>query len=469
MVQRKIAWGHDGAGETKACVHIKPREGMNTGNKKQCTSVCTQQTVSVREQSKNVIELPERHPKEKFLVNFTSSCQRLLVINDQGASCLSLPTLKTFTEGIRIPLLSLAAANEDANGTLAARFMPFKEVNCQDELKISQPCPVGPPTFSGSAGTCSSVVTSIIYIFGYNQTGLTRAYVNATVEHNLTSTFKQKFTVLFLEDANFQLPSSVVLTQPDPTDYYSGAPGYRVRYPVRSGVYQGTGKIQMHPIPETNPDQAGGRQYGWWAVPAGGEFTALQTFSVPTATIRFGVDLTTVCLLRYTGNISGNGAVSQCQQLSDRITAVLNTNYTPPTHVASWGNLSVHSLKEWIPVTVIETNPGNITAGYRSCHKVVLGQTIRIVYTRNGSLDNPQNRILAVQRYLHRGSVQFQCGGRFCTPNNPDLQQTKPIVTVVKFVDATITPNDRIRESANQYGDIFYPFYVDDAASVMED
>ncbi|KAF8564544.1 hypothetical protein P879_08864 [Paragonimus westermani] len=256
-------------------------------------------------------------------------------------------------------------------------------------------------------------------------------------------------------------------------DFRSGAPGYLPNYPVRAGVLL-DGTIHLNPVPIISARDrvdAGGMTFGWWAVPAGGPCELPLNPINQILTVRFDVDMHSVCLLKYNVSVSNGGNVTTCQALENRIIAVLNASTTnestAPTHVAQWGNSEAQNPTEWLPIQLSEKKVNGSTtlpikAGNRSCENIVIGQSIRIAYARTGDLANEQNQIIAVRKQWHRGSVKFVCGGRYCNPNNAKLEQTKPIITTIQFVDVTsISASETEHVSPIAYGSLIYPLYAD--------
>ncbi|CAH8603009.1 unnamed protein product [Dicrocoelium dendriticum] len=377
----------------------------------------------------------------KFMHNTTHSCRRFLTVTDGGKSCSHIPGLQRYSSGFKFrqrtePMI------EPKKFSL---FIPISPVTCVDEFGTSVSCPKGNTTYDKKHQVCGNVIVRVTYTFAFNVTGLQKVMVEAVVKDNLTHSFDQTFVIQFTETRNDSNPN---LLRPQESDYLSGAPGYRARYPIRAGVLTKSGSIKMTSVKISLPlDQreAAGRMHGWWAVPAGGECKPPLNATTDISTVRFGVNFRSSCILEYTSSISDQGNLSACVALEEQILSALNADTVAPTHVSRWGNSPESNVSDWLPITISQINrPGysneKVTATERSCNNIIIGQIIRIVYARTGQLTNLQNQILAVQRRFYRGIIAFKCGGRYCMKSNSKLTQTKSVNTEVRFVDATITP-----------------------------
>ncbi|KAF5402959.1 hypothetical protein PHET_03634 [Paragonimus heterotremus] len=413
-----------------------------------------------------------------FLVNSTHSCRRRILVADNGESCTSLPQLSTYTTGFRFvrkwsPLGGLPTELESNVSTVTWNTSSIDSVICVNASDIVQICPDTAPEFNATSGTCSQVIQTVIYRFFVDGNGMHNVSVKAVIGENLKDVFDQTFTIEFSEfpDLNFSTATKVT-----PADFRSGAPGYLVNYPVRAGILL-NGTIHLNPVPIISARDrvnAGGMTFGWWPVPAGGSCEVPLNPINQVLTVRFGVDMYSVCLLKYNASVSNGGNVTTCQALENLIIAVLNGSTTAvsiaPTHVAQWGNSEAQNPTDWLPIQLVgersndsETLP--IKAGNRSCENIIIGQSIRIVYARTGELANEQNQIIAVRKHWHRGTVEFMCGGRYCKPNNAKLEQTRPITTSIQFVDITSISasksEDMSLSNSGAYGSLIYPLFAD--------
>ncbi|KAF7260826.1 hypothetical protein EG68_01462 [Paragonimus skrjabini miyazakii] len=413
-----------------------------------------------------------------FLVNSTHSCRRSILVADSGKSCTSLPQLSTYTTGFRFvrkwsPLGGIPTDLQSNISTVTWNASSIDPVICVNASDTVQLCPETAPEFNATSGTCSQVIQTVIYRFFVDGNGMHNVSVKAVIGNNLKGVFDQTFTVEFSEFPDLNFSATTKLT---PADFRSGAPGYLLNYPVRAGILL-DGTIILNPVPIISARDrmnAGGMTFGWWPIPAGGSCEVPLNPINQLLTVRFGVDMNSVCLLKYNASVSNGGNVSTCQALENLIITVLNASTTAvptaPTHVAQWGNSEVQNLTDWLPIQLVErklngSKTSAIKAGNRSCENIVIGQSIRIVYARVGELASEQNQIIAVRKYWHRGTVEFMCGGRYCNPNNAKLEQTRPITTNIQFVDITSISASKSEHmslsNSGAYGSLIYPLFAD--------
>ncbi|KAF6771354.1 hypothetical protein AHF37_09064, partial [Paragonimus kellicotti] len=279
-----------------------------------------------------------------------------------GESCTSLPQLNTYTTGFRFvrkwsPLKDIPTDVESNISTVTWKAASIDPVICVNASNIVQPCPEIAPEFNTAKGTCSHVIQTVIYRFFVDGNGMHNVSVKAVIRENVKNVFDQTFTVEFSEFPDLNFSTTTKLT---PADFRSGAPGYLLNYPVRAGIFL-DGTIHLNPVPIISARDrlnAGGMTFGWWPVPAGGSCEVPLDPINQVLTVRFGVDMNSVCLLKYNASVSNGGNVTTCQALENLIIAVLNASTTAestaPTHVAQWGNSEAQNPTDWLPIQLVE-------------------------------------------------------------------------------------------------------------------
>ncbi|VDP84410.1 unnamed protein product [Echinostoma caproni] len=421
--------------------------------------------------------------------NSSVTCKRVFEPNAAQTSCTGLPPITQYTAGYRFVHFDSNITNVNStgpNGTtdskdILAFLIPINSTQCFDTNEASRPCPTSNPVFDSVSKLCANVVTKVTFNFAVSCQGIEHVNVQAVVADGVTESFDQTFSVLFTQNQSFATTFTKSLETPEA--HVSGSPGYILGAPVRAAVRFSSSIYMMPPIrvvPGPKREQATEWTHGWWPVFAGGSCEKSDDPPSQIATIRFGVDMQSSCLIRYRMNVSGNGQTAVCQNLQNSIIAFLdhptgNLNSPIPTHVSRWGNSTACNLDEWLPIKALNssvTPQPSLHAGPRSCHNIVIGQTILFIYAKRGRVYKPQNEILAISKVYHLGTIKFKCGGRFCTANNLDLEQTMPIQTIVRFKDISLPPNwqpDRapVDEVDQLTGDLYYPFQVERKASWM--
>ncbi|CAH8658347.1 unnamed protein product [Heterobilharzia americana] len=289
-----------------------------------------------------------------------------------------------------------------------------------------------------------NAITKVIYNFAYDENGLTEISVELFFSTIMTEAFDQFHTIQFIEGGS--LPSSGTIVQPLITDYHSGTPGYQKLYPIRAGYVQSNAtrsQIIMSPYP-INPsayqDEYGEISFGWWPIPNTGICEVQPKLTGQIKTVLFGQNTFSSCVLRL--NAFGTNLVN-CTQLETEIKSVLNFGQMPITHVGVWGNSELSRLGDWIKLSVLNEEVGNITlnSGTKSwsCQNIITGQTINIFYVRKGTVYDPQNSIISVQKIFKRGVISYQCQGYSCVDVNWNLEQQFFLTTNIVFHDISVS------------------------------
>ncbi|THD20601.1 hypothetical protein D915_008575 [Fasciola hepatica] len=345
----------------------------------------------------------------QILHNASSTCKRYISADDNGTSCVSIPTHSQYTEGFKVSKFSTKMADFNVtgyNGTATAgdSLMSVNLVSCFYANGTSRPCPTNNPSFDFVTKTCSNVTTEIAFVFTISDAGLVDANVQVVITDNVVLDFDQIFHVRFKQDLTE--PVTLIHSSSSVESHVSGSPGYLKGAPVRAGVFKSNSISLMPAIPipsGIDREQAAGWTHGWWPIFAGGQCQTPAQLGNQILTVRFGVEMRSSCFLQ-------------------------------------------------------------------SCHNIVIGETILFVFVGRGRVYKAQNEIIAVYRIYHQGTIEFKCGGRYCAPRNMNLEQAIPIQTIVRFEDASRPPNWQLDYAATdavdqRIGSLYYPFTVESKAS----
>ncbi|CAI2734861.1 unnamed protein product [Schistosoma spindalis] len=380
----------------------------------------------------------------KFLNNITTKCTRTLSFNDSGSSCTQLPNILTYTDGImflRLPISKLfqnksipLEAIMASNNTIAIRLFICKNLN-SDVV----PCPTSPSSLDSTNQTCMYAIMGVKFSMIYNKKGITSISVEFIIANVTTKKFDQFHTVQFIEENSLSNTSTLIAT-----DYLSGNIGYLKNYPVRAGYIENLNTTNPYIVmvsyplnPTIYPNEYGRINFGWWPIPNIGDCT---NFTGKSKTILFGQNTFSSCVLRLKPLSENN--YTNCNELEQVISMSLNCTKSPITHVGIWGNADNKHITDWIKVDVFNEKKNTVFSNGTkswSCQNIIIGQTINVYYARKGSVYDPQNRIISVNKIYKRGTIGYKCQGYACIDNSQLNPEQKFLITTnVLFHDLTL-------------------------------
>lgn len=231
----------------------------------------------------------------------------------------------------------------------------------------------------------------------------------------------------------------------------SGNPGYLVGEPVLAGR-EGEGGNFV--------DLNGDRSKYLTMVSASAEGDCV-TDSLRRESILFGTDYRSGCVWRLK-------RASTCNDISTLvIEALLGPTRSIATdgslRIASFGNSDPLKIDDWVKVVV------NNQLNAQGCSGAALH--LEILYANIGALSNPQSMIIGAELVLKSTSLEFQCVGPFCLPQNSEATQSFEMVTSVAFVDVTQPSVAAIAEkpvaSSKLPYNFFHPYYVMSSSQVI--
>ncbi|CAH8682575.1 unnamed protein product [Schistosoma rodhaini] len=378
----------------------------------------------------------------KFLNNITTKCTRTLNFKDNGSSCTQLPSVLTYTDGLKFLRLPISKLFQNksirleeimaSNNTVSIGLFICKNLN--DDV-IS--CPTSPSLLDSTKQACMNAVMGVKFSIIYNENGITNISVEFIIANVTTTKFDQFHTAQFIEENNLSNISTLIAT-----DYLSGNPGYLKSYPIRAGYKEDSNAtnsyITMIPYPLNPiiyPNEYGRMNFGWWPIPNIGDCTK---YTSQSKTILFGQNTFSSCVLRLKPLRENN--YTNCNELEQ----VISMSLKPPiTHVGIWGNADNKRITDWIKVDIFNEKQNNtvFSNGTKSwsCQNIIIGQTINIYYARKGSLYDPQNRIIAVHKVYKRGTIGYKCQGYACIDDSQSNPEQKFLITTnVLFHDLTL-------------------------------
>lgn len=228
----------------------------------------------------------------------------------------------------------------------------------------------------------------------------------------------------------------------------SGNPGYVTSEPIMAGTLEQLivdQKIVLMIKMSTDRNN-------WLTLPqstASGDCSS--TTRVP---VTFGQDLRTGCFIR----VSDDDVRSMCEQLQNRTINILlgNSIYT---HVASFGNIQVTDVGDWLKILGLNKQPEILPFDDGYC-SLSLGLQIQVMFAQVGSISNPQSKIIGVAyNFEQRRNIYPRCPGISCQINSDHLLE---VVASVTFHDAS-QPVVEVIAKPPIYQlylpfDFFYPF-----------
>ncbi|GCC24042.1 hypothetical protein chiPu_0002441 [Chiloscyllium punctatum] len=347
-----------------------------------------------------------------FLVNQATHCSRKF---DVATNCSNVPALSTqhylhFTilptpnasSNSAIPFLLTSVNLRSLNGTLA-HTNDLDPENWLPHLRDD---------------VCINVVLEVNYIIVYNEKGkivnASVAFILGAIENNMVP-IQQHFQITFIQDNTTGVP-------------LSGNPGYIVGLPVVAGFGPNAsfGIIQTkNRLGQLTVIKSSTKQDCLW----------MEGLRTP---VLFGYNLHSGCILRITNSTT-------CQQWSQIIRNLLiGQNF--PKIVASFGNSPVQYAKDWVTIK-------QVISRAQSCDcEVPQSLILRVMWTKYGSLINPQAKIIDVTQTIRKACIMMPL-------KSP---KTLHISTSVTFTDmsASAQPGYKMRPTidAELPYDFFFPF-----------
>ncbi|XP_059511013.1 tectonic-1 isoform X2 [Stegostoma tigrinum] len=265
---------------------------------------------------------------------------------------------------------------------------------------------------------CRNVVLEVNYVIVYNDKGkivnASAAFILGAIENN-TVPIQQHFQITFVQDNTTGVP-------------LSGNPGYIVGLPLVAGfgpnasfgIIQSKNRLGQLTVIKSSTNQ---------------DCLWMEGLRTP---VLFGYNLHSGCTLRITNSTT-------CHQWSQIIRNLLiGQNF--PQIVASFGNSPVQYVKDWVTIK-------QFTSRAQSCDcEVPQSLALRVMWTKYGSLINPQAKIVDVTQTIRKTCIMIPLKSA----------KTLHISTSVTFTDmsASAQPGYKMRPTidAKLPYDFFFPF-----------
>ncbi|XP_069816897.1 tectonic-1 [Dendropsophus ebraccatus] len=343
-----------------------------------------------------------------FLQNQNFACSRNIQI---GNCSIPVLTLGTYTN---VEVLTVPTSQKTINVTLQAVTITsidgaVSQGNLIDYI----------PFYDNTTGVCNDVVLGGSYTFTYTDqgeiTGIAASFILGAIDAN---TFQQNFQIQFIENGTVPAP-------------LSGNPGYVFGLPVlagfklpQSGIIQSTDRFGQLTLLKSSSDQDCLAQAG------------------TRSPVLFGYNVISGCRLRlsYTGS-------ALCKFASTAILNVLQGQQFP-NYVAQFGNSQPENVLDWVPLSTVTTDQADV----QGMCKIPVSLTLKISWTKYGSLVNPQAQIVNVEQNIAYALF----------PNNLDGVRFVQVSSSVSFVDVSqpASPGYKAQPTidAKLPFDFFYPF-----------
>ncbi|KAL0221067.1 hypothetical protein RCL1_000921 [Eukaryota sp. TZLM3-RCL] len=149
-----------------------------------------------------------------------------------------------------------------------------------------------------------------------------------------------------------------------------------------------------------------------------------------------------------------------CSSIRSTAFEILSQNFGANYRVAMFGNASVDGVTDWISINSINFLNENLqeTTGY--CRDVPRAVEYEIVYSKGGSLQNPQNFIIHIRRKLIKNDWFYS---RCFDPMTCSSFRQLTLSTRVKFIDYSSEPSSYVPPLPPLLpkfpSDLFHPFY----------
>ncbi|XP_069936864.1 tectonic-1 [Cherax quadricarinatus] len=309
------------------------------------------------------------------------------------------------------------------------------------------------------SGVCENVALSINYVFIHNGTeGIYHAHarIYLTTVANTMTYLKQDFDTRFIWAS---VKNNTVFER-------SGHPGYIIGRPILLGKLidnvTDEGEVKEAIYLDTDPAQ-------WLTLLNPGEGKCGSRSQVT-----FGVDMRTGCRVLVKDDDLRHCEVLQNYFLELLLGPVLRE--ASKLRIGTYGDSSVNNGADWIPILIPEEpRSGAFSSnihGKRKCSDLILSVHLEIAYSRQGSLANPQAKIVGiVLRYGEPQSITSACGSQHCLGTHLRQQtQAVELSSSVSFVEVTRPPEPAYSRpptlDVKLPHNFFYPFLPSSALAV---
>ncbi|CAL4091035.1 unnamed protein product [Meganyctiphanes norvegica] len=422
-------------------------------------SSCTHTLIELENSCNTIAALAQSsYTSFRVVANPNSLLSKNINTNDTLPSSAELEK-RNETEDYEI---SLYIENDDF--LYSDQLLPVTTFLCinENETEVCVESLIQEPEFSN--GSCNNIVSSVKYIFIHNGTeGIIEVQAKIQLE-NISENetwMKQNFEIKFiwLEVEN---KSEIFIR--------SGRPGYITGKQLILGHLieneTETGEKLLAIEVSLDPNQ-------WLTVLSPGQDGTCSGRSIVT----FRDEVRSGCVIQ----VPFNDLLNQCDELQMKIMnlllgPVLSKVKDGLLRVASFGDSSVNNVEDWVPVLypedLVSSPLSGKTLGDMKCSGMILSLHIEVAFAYQGSLANPQGKIVGLQvKYGSPQDISYRCTDASCLRDSVYEQfQSLELVSSISFVDVTLPSEPLYSEPPTldiklPY-DFFYPFLPSSAYQV---